>query len=272
MYKIIVASILIVAFGLVPLLTEAARLKDDTVVLYLAFDEGVGDTVKDRSKSGKTGKLNNKNGKNPKWVDGQSRAFGKALEFDGESNFVEIEDTADFSFQTDKGITICAWVKVLATATDGNDQTRQPIVMKGNSGAWEYALYVLDSFAAGFSAWNCGGSGISEPSGSSIPADEWHAVCGSFEPKVGSKAYIDGELAAEGGDNGNAPCDGQRNVFIAHREDGQYLKAVIDDVVMWDYIVDPKKLKSLMNSPFGGAAVSPVGHLAAIWGAIKADY
>jgi hypothetical protein len=97
-------------------------------------------------------------------------------------------------------------------------------------------------------------------------------VCGSFEPKKGSKAYIDGELAIEGAVNANEPCDGGRNVFIAHREDGQFLKAIIDDVVMWDYIVDPKKLESLMTTPFGGAAVDPESHLATTWGTIKEIY
>jgi hypothetical protein len=37
--------------------------------------------------------------------------------------------------------------------------------MKGNGTAgWEYTLYVYDDFKLGFSVWNCGGSGVSEPS------------------------------------------------------------------------------------------------------------
>ena len=270
MYRILFASFLVIGLLLTSIIVEAVRLKDDTVALYLPLDEGRGTTVKDFSKSGKTGKLGNKGGKDPIWVDGK---FGKALQFDGKSNFVEIEDTADFSFQTDKGITICAWVKVIKTALDAHDQTRQPIVMKGNSGAWEYALYVHDGFQAGFSAWNCGGSGVAEPSGGTIPGNEWHAVCGSFEPKKGSKAYIDGKLAAEAGANANVPCDGARNVFLAHREDGQFLNAVIDEVRIWPYIVDPGTLKASMSAPLGGQAVDPdANHLATTWGTIKELY
>ncbi|HIE30503.1 TPA: LamG domain-containing protein [Candidatus Poribacteria bacterium] len=272
MYKFLLVGFLVIGLLLTPIIVGVARLKDDTVVLYLNFDEGRGTTVKDHSKSGKTGKLGNKGGKDPIWVDGPSKHYKTALEFDGKSNFVEIEDTADFSFQTDKGITICAWVKVLKTGTDNHGQSRQPIVMKGAGGAWEYALYVYDNFAPGFSVWNCGGSGVSEPSGGNLPGNEWHAQCGSFEPKKGSKAYLDGELVTQGAANANVPCDGNRNIFIAHREDGQFLKAVIDDVVIWDYIVDPKKLKSLMETPFGGAAVDPESHLATTWGTIKELY
>jgi hypothetical protein len=247
-----------------------AKIRDDTVVLYLPLDEGRGTTVKDYSASGKTGKLGNQKGKDPIWVEGK---FGMALEFDGKTNFVQIEDTSDFSFQVDKGITICAWVKVMKTALDAHDQNRQPIVMKGNGTAgWEYALYIYDGFQPGFSAWNCGGSGVSEPSGGNIPANEWHAVCGSFEPKKGSKAYLDGVLATEAAANANVPCDGTASVFLAHREDGQFLNAVIDEVRIWPYIVDPKTLKTSMSAPLGGQAVDGKNHLATTWGTIKELY
>lgn len=268
-YRILYASFLVIGLLLTPLIVEAARLRDDTVALYMPLDEGRGTTVKDYSASGKTGKLGNKGGKDPIWVEGK---FGMALEFDGKSSLVEIEDTANFSFQADKGITICAWVKVIKTAMDAHNQTRQPIVMKGNSGAWEYALYVYDGFQPGFSAWDCGGSGVAEPSGGNIPANEWHAVCGSFEPKKGSKAYLDGVQVTEGAANALVPCKGNRNVFLAHREDGQFLNAVIDEVRIWPYIVDPKTLKTSMSSPLGGQAVDGENHLATTWGTIKKLY
>jgi len=266
MCRVLFANFLILGLLLTPMMIGVARLRDDTVSLYMPLDEGKGNTVKDYSKNGKTGELN----EDPKWVDGK---FGKALEFDGKSNFVKIEDTADFSFQADKGITICAWVKVIKTALDAHGQSRQPIVMKGNGGdGWEYALYVHDGFQAGFSAWNCGGSGVSEPSGGPSIGGDWHAVCGSFEPKEGSKAYVDGELVAEGADNGNEPCDGNANVFIAHREDGQFLNAIIDEVRIWPYIVDPKTLKASMSAPLGGQAINPQNHLTTTWGTIKEVY
>ncbi|MFQ6042920.1 MAG: LamG domain-containing protein, partial [Candidatus Poribacteria bacterium] len=157
-----------------------------------------------------------------------------------------------------------AWVKVHATATDPHGQTRQPVVMKGAGGEWEYALYIYDDFKVGFSVWNCGGSGVSEPSGGNLPKDEWHYVAGSFEPGVGSKAYIDGELVAEGKVNANVPCDGTRPIFIAHREDGQFLNASIDEVRIWDEALSAEKIASFMYVP-----VEPAGRLTATWGKIK---
>ena len=169
MLRFNVVCFLLAGFLLAPLAAEA-RLRDETVVLYLPFEEGSGEETKDLSKSGKIGVLSTTGNDPPEWVDGK---FGKALEFDGETNFVEVQETADFSFASDPGtITLAAWVKVLATGTDAHDQTRQPIVMKGNSSAWEYALYVYDGGIAGMSVWNNGGSGVAEPSGGATIMDD----------------------------------------------------------------------------------------------------
>ena len=153
MTKFLTLSLLVLVLFLFPFLVKADLL------LHLPFNEGAGDTVK--AAVGEDGILGNKGGANPTWVDGPSPAgmegkFGKAIELDGKTNFVEIP--MDLSPQaTDGAITISAWVKVHATALDAHDQNRQPVVMKGNgTDGWEYALYVYDDFTLGFSVWNCG--------------------------------------------------------------------------------------------------------------------
>ncbi len=251
--------------------TTFAVLRDDTVVLYMPFDEGKGTEVKDLSKSGKIGKLGSKGKDLPKWVDGK---FGKALEFDGQTNYVEVQDTADFSFASDPGtITLAAWVKVLKTGTDAHNQNRQPIIMKGNSGEWEYALYIYDGGNPGMSVWNNGGSGVSEPSGPpSIMDDQWHAVVGTFESKAGVKVYVDGKLTTQAAPNANVPGNGKRNVFIAHREDGQFLAAIIDDVRIWNRVLEPKEIVETMASPLSGLAVQPNNRLVSTWGDLKTKY
>ena len=48
------------------------------------------------------------------------------------------------------------------------------------------------------------------------------------------RVYVNGEKGpvAEAADGGNGPCEaGNRPVFIAHREDGQWLNAVIAEVI-----------------------------------------
>lgn len=267
MLKSAIVCSLVTVFLLTPM-AMGAKLRDDTVVLYLPFDEGKGDEVKDLSKSGKTGVLGSKGKKNPEWVDGK---FGKALEFDGETSFVQIDDTPDFSFAGDPGtMTLAAWVKVIKTATDKHDQNRQPIVMKGNSGQWEYALYIYDGAMAGMSVWDNGGTGVAEPSGGPALDDgEWHAVVGTFDSKGGVKVYADGELVAQGANGPNVPGNGTRNVFIGHREDGQFLNAIIDDVRIWNRVLDEDEIIETMASPLSGLAVHSDGKMATMWGDIK---
>jgi len=184
MVKNAMVCFLLAGFLLAPLAAEA-KLRDETVVLYLPFDEGKGEEVKDLSKSGKTGVLGTRGKDLPQWVDGK---FGKALEFDGETNFVQIEETPDFSFASDPGtMTLAAWVEVLKTNTDNHTQNRQPIIMT-------------------------------------------------------------------------------RNVFIGHREDGQFLNAVIDDVRIWNRVLEPDEIVETMESPLTGLAVHPNSRLASKWG------
>jgi len=261
MTKCLTLSSLILAFCLIPFFVQADLL------LHLQFDDGAGDTVK--AKVGEDGTLGNKDGSNPAWINGPGAEFGKAVSLDGTTNFVEIP--MDLSPQaTDGAITISAWVNVHATALDTHGQTRQPIVMKGNgTDGWEYALYVFDDFKLGFSVWNCGGSGVSEPSGGELTPDKWHYVAGSFEAEAGSKAYIDGELVTDDTPaNDNIPCDGAANVFIGHREDGQFLNADIDEVRIWNEVLSAEEIAAFMNP----TSVNPTGRLTATWGKIKTVY
>jgi hypothetical protein len=168
-----------------------------------------------------------------------------------------------------KGLSICAWVKVIKTGTDAHGQTRQPIVMKGAGGAWEFSLYVYDDFAPGMSVWNCGGSGVSEPSGGNL-GNDWHFQCGTFTAKEGVKVYVDADKnpVTEAGVNANIPCDGNRPVFIAHREDGQWLNAVVGEVWMWDRLIEVGDMEAAMKT-VGGLAVNPADRLPTTWGKIK---
>jgi len=269
MLKSAIVCFLLVGLLLAPLATEAI-LEDASIVLYLPFDEGIGDQASDLSKSGKTGVLGSTGTDLPKWVTGK---FGKALEFDGKTNFVEVQETPDFSYASDPGtMTLGAWVKVLNTNTDAHSQTRQPIIMKGNSGQWEYALYIYDGGNAGMSVWNNGGTGVSEPSGGPDLGDgEWHAVFGTFDSVEGVKVYADGELVAEDPPNENIPGNGTAHVFIGHREDGQFLNAVIDEVCIWNRVLDADEIAAVMEGPLT-TAVRPHGCLASKWGAVKAYY
>lgn len=263
--------VLFVIAGLVSQPGNAADIEDG-LVLYLPLNEGRGDTVEDLGPFQFETEMSEPA---PEWVKvPDNDLLTDALQFDGQENYVKIDmftQGNDIDSHTDKamGLSICAWVKVIKTGTDAHNQTRQPIVMKGAGGGWEFALYVHDGGAPGMSVWNCGGSGVAEPSGGTLGA-EWHYQCGTFILGDGVMVYLDGEEepVTQGASNGNAPCDGNRPVFIAHREDGQWLNAVIAEVRMWNRVISVDEMRIAMQS-IGGLAVYPDGLLTTTWSEIK---
>lgn len=273
MRQILLMAMAITVFSLLTFLANAADIEDG-LWMYLPLNEGAGNTVKDHGPHNFDTELSKTA---PKWVDAKHDDLRKAMEFDGKSTYVKIDMATqkkdiDSHFNDKKGITICAWVKPLKVGTDAHGQTRQPIVMKGNANQWEFALYIYDNFGAGMSVWTCPGSGVSEPStAGAAPQGKWIHQCGTFKLKEGVRVYVDGKKApvAQAGDNGNGPCEeGNRPVFIAHREDGQWLNAVIAEVYMWDRVIDIDEMNLAMNT-IGGLAVQPGGKLTTTWGNIK---
>ncbi len=264
---------LIAVFSLSTLLVNAADIEDG-LWMYLPLNEGAGNTVKDHGPNSFDTELSKSA---PKWVDAKHDNIRKAMQFDGKATYVKIDMAGqkkdiDSHFDAKKGMTICAWVNPIKTGTDAHGQTRQPIVMKGAGGQWEFALYVYDNFGAGMSVWTCPGAGVSEPStAGTAPQGKWTHQCGTFKLKEGVRVYVNGKKdpVAQAGDNGNGPCEeGNRPVFIAHREDGQWLNAVIAEVYMWDRVIDAEEMSRAMKT-IGGLAVQPGGKLATTWGNMK---
>ncbi len=182
-----------------------------------------------------------------------SQGSGRCLLYDGASSYTQISDDPMFSSHLGGQISVEAWIKVEAINTDGHGQTRQPVVAKGNSGSWEWALYVYDNLSIGFSSWQCSGSGHSEISGGSIVLGQWHHVAASFDDGNFNRVYIDGELVVTGTSFSGSACDGVRPVRIGSREDGQYLNAQIDEVRIWNKALTQTEIRDNMCKKLTGA-------------------
>ena len=118
-------------------LPENTLLPGPGMVGLWNFDEEGGNTAHDSTGNGNDGTLHNMDDND--WVDGR---FGKALEFDGVDDYVEITDNDGFSIDTTGKLTIEFRFKT------GNDVTKwQTIISKGGqrpSGPWEWYLYIGD--------------------------------------------------------------------------------------------------------------------------------
>ncbi|HIC03032.1 MAG: hypothetical protein VCF25_05190 [Candidatus Poribacteria bacterium] len=77
-------SLLTLMFLIGPLIGYGQDVKP---VLALSFDDGQGKVARDLSENGFDGKVGG-----AKWVGGK---FGQALEFDGEDDFVEVDDAPE---------------------------------------------------------------------------------------------------------------------------------------------------------------------------------
>jgi hypothetical protein len=110
---------------------------DPAMHLYFSFDELNGNQVIDHSQYQNHGMLVG----NPQLVEGR---FGKALEFNGQTDYVEVPH--DDSLIVDKTFTIMAWIKT--PRSHGTVSVWQGIVAKGNSPR-SYSLYTAQSSAEG---------------------------------------------------------------------------------------------------------------------------
>ncbi|MFP6723906.1 MAG: hypothetical protein VCF25_27110, partial [Candidatus Poribacteria bacterium] len=88
--------------------------------------------------------------------------------------------------------------------------------------------------------------------------------------KEGVKVYLDADKkpVAQAESGADAPCDkGKRPVFLAHREDGQFLNAAIAQVMIWDRVISLEEIASAMAGV--DTAVDSKDKLATTWSRIK---
>lgn len=233
---------------------SAAQAADDSLVLYLPFDEGAGDKVADLSGKGNDGTI-----QGASWVAGK---MGKALDFDG-TTWVEIPHSA--SLEPDKTITVMAWVNPRKDATG-----ELMIVSKGSWKANDMP-YELSVEAGKVVFWQFYDTAGHDQCNAPAPAGgEWHHFAGTYDGST-FKLYFDGaevktfDFKAE-----KLPKNGAK-VVIGRRSTAveTFFKGMIDEVAIYNRALTAEEVKSATTGVVP-AAVEPVGKLAATWGAMKA--
>ncbi len=245
----------------------AGKLRGDEagLVLYLQFDEDEGSEVRDASAADNHGLLgggiaSSEPERVASTVNVQTPT-GNALSLNGIDQFVEIDSPLS-PMVSDGEMTISGWVYVRKFATDTYPQARQPIISKGGTGGYEYALYVYDSGDVGLSLWNSGGGPIAEPfsTGVKIDLNRWHHVAGTANADGTARVYLDGELVAESPPLTAAFRSGFYPVQIGARGDGQYLDALIEDVQIWNVERTPEQIRQDFNGQTTGSEAGLIGY------------
>lgn len=263
-----VIFVFLTALMLLQLSSAVTAQIDDSLVLYLSFDEGSGKEPQDSSNHGNNGEFKG----DPKWTDGK---FGKALEFDGIADFVQVPDSE--SLRVTEAVTVMAWINTERHGFAGQDY--QGVVAKSNA-ARSYSLYThVPSSGLHFST----SGAVAQPyygsvtAGKKVALDEWvHVTAIAEVTKAGGehRYYINGEPAGtqsfpamEGlpGDNDMMP------VLVGKTEEGsRFFLGAIDEVRIWNKALSEDEVIAQMNKGSEDVqSVQPQDKLAATWGQIK---
>lgn len=248
--KAIMTHIGLIVVSLILAQQVNAKIDPKFIVGVWLFDEGAGNASRDLSGKGNDGKLVG----NPKWIAGK---FGKALEFDGKDDYVEVldSDTLDVS-----AVTLTAWVKSEAKQLlDGN-----VIVYKKASYIHQYWSSTINPGVFVGGQW-CGSGWLPQ----AVMWDgEWHHVALTYDGSA-QKFYVDGVFVGE-----NAACKGDiditdSNLTIGTGNTGFYT-GVIDEVAVFSVALNEDDFGTIIKESFKAiTAVSSIEKLASTWGNIK---
>ena len=200
----------------------------NSVVADYLFDKGSGSVLYDQSGNEHNGELKN----SPTWVDGK---FGGALDFNGTTQYVEIPDSDDFSFEDDVAyvnpFSISAWIYM-------DDIVNFPIVSKYTISP-EY-LFGAISGKVGLSFRN-GPRFISRLYDTPLSIGQWYHVVATYDGRGGvdaddgMKIYIDAVRKDDATSTFVYPSmvAGADPVWIG-RESSNYANGKIDEVIIFN--------------------------------------
>ena len=246
----IILCISLMAISLMLTDISHARIDPKSIVGMWTFDEAKGDKALDSSGNGNDGQLTN----DPKWVDGK---FGKALEFDGKDDYVEVA-----GIDTPSIITFSCWFKKLGSGNGGvprlHSRGTSPWSLEfgiGNSAIPNQLGFYL-AFADGS---NTGWNGVFEPEN-----DVWYHTAVSYDG-TSVNLYVDGKEVASRKDWSKKEVNQGISRIGGHAAGGDCFEGIIDEVAIYNVALSLEDIKSSMTP----SAVSPAGKISTTWASIK---
>ena len=240
-------------------------IQDDSLVLYLPFDEGSGKEVKDLSQYGNDGAIEGK----PKWVEGK---FEKALELDGVADWVQVKDSS--SLRVFEEVTVMAWIKPERYTFPGHDW--QGIIAKANNPR-SYSFYTHTSGRFLLAIHFGGQHFVGWSNGNGVPLlKEWShvaAVAETTKQNGTMRLFMNGKLTKETpfGELKGLPGDSDTSDVVIGRtwEGSRFFLGLIDEVAIYNRVLKEREIKQDMEKGILSAAVGPSGKLTTTWGEIK---
>jgi hypothetical protein len=255
--RIIQVCISLMVISLLLIVEGEAKIDPKSAAGVWLFDEDSGQVAKDSSENGYDGKLIG----SPKWVKGK---FGKALDFNGSTDYVEVNSEPGLNITGD--ITITAWIfKRPAGRGTIVGKWRQ----KGD--VWSYVLYDRGEPGGGWRLRWDDQSQTNLEGPYTFPDGKWVHNAATYdgdEMKVFADGKEIGKIAA------NKKTDVTENpLWIGNDGYQQHFNGIIDEVAIFDVSLTPEEIETLMTNGLSDTlAVSPMGKIALTWGRIKTGF
>ena len=240
--------------------TQRANEPEESLILYMSFDAINDKQVFDHSLYENHGEMRGA----PKQVTGR---FGKALQYNGTSDFIQIPH--DESLTVDKDVTVMAWIHA-ETLTGPNDGRWAGILAKGNNPR-SYSLWTdAETKCLHFSVGPPNGGGT--VCNTEIKLNAWQHV--SAQINEGTHRYwLNGELVKEIPNRPNPPgLNDLKPVVIgtASVNNETYFTGMIDEVRIWNRALSDEEINAQMEKGhFEIFAVDPRNKLTTTWGNLK---
>ena len=232
----------------------------DNITAMWLFDEGEGAVVTDSSNQDNEGQIHGAT-----WVDGK---FGKALQFDGTDDWVEIPHSDSVGFEAGTSFTLTVHfkgTKVGGSLAGKNYEDKSQVLpwyMLWNGGGDNKVTFFLR---------NTDSVSFRPQSTTEIGDDEWHFIAGIANADTGKASlWIDGKMEAElDFDTGSGYGTGE-GVFHIGRHFDRYTAGIIDDIALFNVALDEDDMQSIMDDGLMTVtAVEAAGKLTTTWGTIK---
>ena len=208
-----------------------------------AFDEGVGSTTADSSGNGVTGQI-----QGASWT--TNARHGKALSFNGSSNYVDIANPS--SLQGTGSMTWSSWIYATANPTDDGN-----IIAKSSWGnkniGWQFKT-TPDTGRQTFGILiSPDGSNYAERCSKTVRSlNTWYHVAAVYNASTATlDIYVNGVL-----DNGvlyntvpRSQYSPSLSVTVGKRSDGYLFKGVIDDLRVYNRALTQADIQNDMNTP-----------------------
>ncbi len=187
------------------------------------FDDGSGTSAQDVSENGNTGTLTNMDASTD-WVPGK---YGKALDFDGSDDWVDVGNIGD----PNEG-TISLWVNI-----DNINSGSQYLLDGRSTGNWWFLQDYTSGSCTDSNGNICFNSLVEIPS-TELTSGNWHHVVVTLGTSE-SKIYLDGKLI----NTGSAFDPSFASVRFATRyTNASYFSGKIDEVKIYDQALTPAQV------------------------------